>query len=359
MKKLAFVLAPVLFACGNAGGADGSDVATACSTGAIRACKCSNGASSTQSCAPDGSRWQACKCSLLNDAGADVAHDGPLSCGDHFCDPGETCTECPIDCGQCAECNLAPGCTGAFAVPTQSTALGSFDNAGRTIYSCGDALGTPAAQTSCADPQLKIRVSDLAIHGAGQDTVELFCIISADDGQSSELVVTPKAAGVADGQSLPLSQGSGMFWGQDAGKVKLTQFNVTIQYNCYELTQPSQWSSILSTIGGAAGAIGSVPGNPYGWAFGLGGIAAQAAAAAVSNTTGTELRLSVQQTISKDAFLDMTNARTWSIRQSGKVKTNNTCVPIFGEDCLNTWDWELHVQAWGCADPRPGGTPAH
>ena len=263
-------------------------------------------------------------------------------CGDRHCDEtgGETCTSCAVDCGDCASCTAAPTCTGAFPFPSAPTALASFDNAGRAIYVCGDDVGTPAA--SCSSAQLKVAVRSLVAHRSGTSGANLFCVVTSDDGQASELLVTPLQSGVLDGASFPLSAAQGMVWGQSPA-VKLSQFNLTLQYDCYELTQPSQWAGLLGAIGNAVGAVGSVPGNPYGWAFGLGGIAAQAAATALNTAPGVVLRMSVQQTISAHALIDLTNGRTWSIRQAGST----------GGTFPATWDWELQVESWGCAEPRP------
>ena len=82
------------------------------------------------------------------------------------------------------------------------------------------------------------------------------------------------------------------------------------------------------------------------WAFGLGGAAANAAAAAINAAQKDENRIKVQQTIPVDGLLDLANGRTWSIRTRVKDGCN-----LFG--CSRDFDWELTVQAWGCADRLP------
>ena len=65
--------------------------------------------------------------------------------------------------------------------------------------------------------------------------------------------------------------------------------------------------------------------------------------------TQTDALLNVQQTIDAGALLDLTNGRDWVIQQMGSGP--NTC----GFSKCN-WDWELAIEAWGCADPRIGPT---
>ena len=107
----------------------------------------------------------------------------------------------------------------------------------------------------------------------------------------------------------------------------------------------------MGAIGATAGGLGAVPGNPYGWAFGLGAAAANALNAAVNNGNGITQRMSVQQTIATDAFLELTNGRTWIVRQSGDYKGG-----ILNLETI-TWDWELDIQAWGCSVPDGSTIP--
>ncbi len=107
--------------------------------------------------------------------------------------------------------------------------------------------------------------------------------------------------------------------------------------------QPSALQNALDAIANYSGMIAGIPGNPYGWAFGLGGAAAAAAASAIG--TGAVPLLDVQQTISSDALLKLTNGYTWSIEQTGSTTANGDC-GFFGS-C--DWDWQLGVEAWGCA----------
>jgi hypothetical protein len=62
--------------------------------------------------------------------------------------------------------------------------------------------------------------------------------------------------------------------------------------------------------------------------------------------------LNVQQTIDSNALLRLTNGYTWTIEESGSTTADGHCDLV--ESC--DWDWELDVEAWGCAAPK-GVTP--
>lgn len=348
MNKWAWLLGVLLAGCGASGDADTGSTSGSCVAGSSRACTC-DGGKGTQTCS--GGAWTACACSLLDAAVVDAKSDAPAECGDLYCeaDKGETCELCPVDCGECPKCDLAPTCTGAFSVPTQTKALSDFDNDGKTSYVSGVGMGVPPSATSCTAPKLKIRVASITVNlnGTGWSDLDMFCMVEANDGVSSELIVSPAEKGLGDhAPPITLSPAEGTFWGQDVGSVKQSQFNITITYRCFQMDDNGALTSALDAIAQAAGGVGQVPGNPYGWAFSLGGAAAAAASAAVQASSGNHLRLQVQQTIDKGALLDLTNGRTWTIRQTGDAGG------LGGK-----WDWQLGIEAWGCSTPKPPPTP--
>jgi hypothetical protein len=129
------------------------------------------------------------------------------------------------------------------------------------------------------------------------------------------------------------------------GGVKLSQFNITVSYQCFMVTTPD---ALQKALGAIAGAAAGVPGNPFGWAFGVGGAAAAAGAALAAACGGATPLLNVQQTIDASSLLELTNGNTWVIEQTGSTKVDGDC-DLFGS-C--NWDWELDIEAWGCAAPR-------
>jgi hypothetical protein len=362
MKKLAHVFATLALtgtlAAGVAVGCGASGQTAAgggsCEVGDSRQCSCGLLESGTQDCGSSG--WSACACGAgggTPDAGSDAA----AVCGDGVCETTETCVNCPADCGDCPACSYSPSCTGASSVPSDPTALPSFDNAGQSTYACGTGFGLSPAQTMCSYPLLKMRVSQIQVHknGAPGSSLEMFCMVQADDGQgSSQLMLTPDYMNLSDDNPpLVLSPSAGGFWGSAANdQVKLSQFSITVTYQCFMVTTPGALQNALNAIAGFAMAGEAIPGNPYGWAFGVGGAAAAAAAAATAVGGGASQLLGVQQTIDSSALLKLTNGYTWAIEQSGSTKVDGDCDLI--ESC--DWDWELDVEAWGCAAPQ-GQTP--
>jgi hypothetical protein len=328
------------------------DSGASCQAGTYRNCPCDAGNPGQQACG-DGGAWEACSCtpSLKMDAHK-VGSDAAAMCGDGACNGKETCETCPDDCGNCPTCDVAPTCTGASSVPATSTPLPSFDNNMQSMYSSGVDAGVGAS--NCSDPLLKMRVSEIQIHKNGSSgKLEMFCLVQADDGQSSELMITPQYPNLVDSNpAILLSPSAGTFWGEAVNGVKLSQFNITVTYQCFMVLQPDAFQNALNAIAGVAGSAAGIPGNPYGWAFGAGAAAAAAVAAASAAGTGASPLLSVQQTIDDNALLGLTNGETWIIEQTGSTKLDGDC-GFFG-GC--NWDWELDIEAWGCAGPR-GTTP--
>jgi len=352
VRNRILVLASVVgvsLACGNGGSGSysaptdaGSD-ASVCNTGTTQSCYCQSGQTGTQSCTASG--WGACDCTL-----PDSGYSGPQVCGDGICSGTENCETCPVDCGQCASCSLAPTCTNGASLPASFTPLDTFDctdtDAGSPRCGVGVDAGPPLEDTDCLAPQLKVGLGDIRVilNGVG-GSLSMFCIIGSDDGHTSELIVTPQETGISDHAApilIPASQAT--FWGQDTGSPKLSQFPLTLTYQCFEVDSNSTWEAVLGAISSAAGSVAQVPGDPFGWAFGVGSAAASAAQAGLQANDGASMRLDYQQTIDPSAFLEMTNGKTWTVEQSGNDNGYN-------------WDWILDIQSWGCSAARNSTSP--
>lgn len=355
MNRLAWVLGFLVLGCGASGISDTSGTSDACLPGDTRPCDCDGGTPGTETCSETG--WGACVCAPEKDAptfeddGGIVEDDGPAVCGDYRCDTkkGETCEDCPMDCGKCPECDLAPTCSGAFSAPPTFERLQEFDNNLQTSFSCGEDMGVPPEETTCSAPRLKMQIAQIRVHRNGLastagNELDLFCMIEATDGSGGELILTPKFSKVGDNEVINLSGESGVFWGQDVGKVKLSQFHITITYNCYRDNGKGVIEDVLDAVAGVGKDVASVPGNPYGWAFGLGSAAAAAASAAINNA-GVKTILSVKQSIHQDALLLLASGKTWNIRDQGRLSEG-----WFSDE---ESDIELVVNAWGCSTPRP------
>jgi hypothetical protein len=183
----------------------------------------------------------------------------------------------------------------------------------------------------CQDAQLTMRISQITTYSRGG---QIYCIVSSTDGVSSEAALTGKTKALSSGESYAFDPTSSVFWGQTG--LHETSNDLTITYNCFLVVDDAAWAAALSALAGAAQQAGGIAG-PYGWAFGAGAAAASAAAAAVNAASGDDLMLNGQQTIAKSELLDLTNGRTWKVRESGG-------------NFLSPWDWELDIESWGCAE---------
>jgi len=209
--------------------------------------------------------------------------------------------------------------------------------------SCGVGVdaGPPIQDTNCLAPQLKIGLQGVSVVLNGvSSSLTMFCIVQANDGHSSELIITPQLSGIPDhGPQVLVPSSEGTFWGQSTGSPVLSQFPITINYQCFEVDSNSTWEAVLGAISQAAGSIAGISGNPYGWAFGIASAAAAAAEAGLMASDGASMRLDYQQTIDPSSFLEMTNGKTWTVEQSGNNNGYN-------------WDWILDIQSWGCSGAR-------
>lgn len=279
----------------------------------------------------------ACDGSGCVDGGTSGAFDAgpaaPPSCGDTLCNGTETCRTCPRDCGECPKCDYAPSCSNALGIPTSPTPRGDLyqgTDAPDAGADGGDAAAPLSASSTCKDPELRLRVEKVTTYkGGGQ----VYCIIDATDGSSSEVAITTKTKDLGGGETNYFDPAVSMFWGQK--QLHTTTNNLTVTYNCF-VVKSDAWSKVFGAMGDAANKAGGIAG-PYGWAFGIGEVAAGAAAAGIQAASGDQLLLNAQQTIDKSELLDLTNGRTWSIRKSGG-------------GLLDKWDWQIDVESWGCAD---------
>jgi hypothetical protein len=200
----------------------------------------------------------------------------------------------------------------------------------------GGVAPPPPADTTCLDPKLRLRIARVLAHGGGG---QIYCVVSATDGATSEAAITQKTKSLGDGESNYFDPSTAVYWGQK--DLHPTTNNLTVTFNCF-LVKSDQWAKVFKAMGDTATTLGGTA-TPFGWAFGVGAVAANAAAAGIMAGAGDDLRFNTQQTIDKSQLLDLTNGRTWSLRQGG--------------DCglFCSWDWEIFVESWGCADATTPG----
>lgn len=274
-----------------------------------------------------------------------TARDVVARCGDGLCQRAtESCVSCPLDCDRCPSCDMAPTCTGALAVPLMSSALPSFNNSvgdnDRTSFVCGAGIGAAPGATTCADPQLRIRVKEISIRRGFFDVPRnLFCFVSAEDGAHAELLlIAPReAAGNNNTTRINLAPSQGLLWGQ--GGLYRSTSNLTISYACFLASNGATAQRVLDDIAMRAGMVAEHA-DGYGWVFGTVAVLGTIIGSAIGTMTDTQI-LDVQQTISADALLTMTNGHTWEIRnRRGNLSLSGAS------------DLRITLESWGCADVR-------
>jgi hypothetical protein len=264
--------------------------------------------------------------------GGDMSIPPAPRCGDALCNGDETCLTCQDDCGVCPSCKSAPSCTDSAGVPSNPSHRNDLD-VGTGVQQDGG-MSYAAPDPACKEAQLRLRVSKVLVSkGAGQ----VYCIVTASDGVNSEAAITTKSKQLNDGDTNYFDPTVGVFWGQKA--LEKTSTNLTVTYDCF-MVGSDAWQKALDALSNASMAAGGIAG-PYGWAFGAASAAAAAAAAAAGAASGDQHLLNIQQVIDRNGLLDLTNGRTWELRQNGSYNCP-----------FCKWDWTLTVESWGCADVR-------
>jgi hypothetical protein len=174
----------------------------------------------------------------------------------------------------------------------------------------------------------------LSVKGDGK----IYCIVSASDGVTSEAAITAKGE-IPPNKTHYFNESVGVFWGKK--ELHATTNNLTVTYNCFREKDNEAFAKALEAMSKTAKDLGGSAGE-YGWAFGLGAVATSAAAAAVQAAAKDEVIINAQHTVEKKKLLDLTNGRSWTLRQKNDGG-------IFG---VGAWDFELHVQSWGCAEAK-------
>lgn len=333
---LAFSAIAAWTACGTSA----APAAGECNDGETRACTCSDSVDGMQTCGPTRA-YGTCVCKPSTQA----ACPGDAERLDGGSPSGKKCQVCDFDVAPTSEtaCPATPACgNGSLGVPAESSVrddLATFVDNGVLV---GVDAGAPAENARCLPPQLRVRIQKLDMHAGGG---EGYCIVEATDGVTSAAAMTMKTAAIGAGDDFPFPVDQALLWGQR--RPECTSNNLTLTYYCFKVIDNSTWSAAAKAMGDTAVQFGGSPfAGQYGWAFGLGGAASNAVAAGITAAQKDEIRIKIQQTIPANALLDLTNGRTWSVRSRVKEK----CTPV---GCLRDFDWELTLQAWGCAEKLP------
>lgn len=398
---------------GSEGGfGEGGDVGEDnCVPGQQIACACAGGVEGVQSCNGQGTGYGACDCGGHQGGADEGGAGGGDSCGDALCEPDENCHTCEDDCGVCEPCTIAPACEDAQIPPAELVHLPALDNvmmpmskaqilarlqdriakAGAGVRLVAAALSEPRAHepaiagamrktfakhpllaarvrrsldragmvreqgidlgdldnpttyggefpggtVECGAPLLRVRAARIDVHEEDDDFANdiVYCALTSEAASASEIRVTPQTPNLDEGDSFTYPIEAGVFWGQQ--EPETPGGNLLLTYDCFEADSSDGYQSLIDGIGSAAEEIGGVAGE-YGWIFTIVGAVAPVISDALA-LDGDDHLFNAQQTIGLDAQMDMTNGRFWSVRRSGTHLNSD-------------WDWELRVEAWGCAE---------
>ncbi len=194
----------------------------------------------------------------------------------------------------------------------------------------------PGGTMECGSPLLRVGVSKLIVHEEDDDVAndEVYCVIQAEAPAGGEIRVTPKTPPLDEGDSYLYSLSAGVFWGQLEPVTPGGDLQIT--YDCIECDDPSQYVDLLDAIAEAAFEVGGVVGGEAGWVLLAVGLVSKIVALGLS-LDGDDQLFNAQHVVPLNKQLQLTNGGFWTVRRDG---THN----------LSDWDWELYVQAWGCAE---------
>lgn len=193
----------------------------------------------------------------------------------------------------------------------------------------------PGGTVECGAPLLRVRAAQVTVHEEDDDFANdiVYCALTSEAATASEIRVTPQTPNLDEGDSFTYAIEAGVFWGQVAPETP--GGNLLLTYDCFEADSSDGYQSLIDGIGNAAEQIGGVAGS-YGWIFTIVGAVAPVLSDALA-LDGDDHLFNAQQTIDLSMQLDMTNGRFWNVRRSGTHLNSD-------------WDWELRVEAWGCAE---------
>jgi hypothetical protein len=197
------------------------------------------------------------------------------------------------------------------------------------------ALARGGMAQGCDDPRLRIRVARLDVIEEDDDFAndEVYCAITSEASQASEIRVTPMTPPLDEGDSEEYSLAEGVVWGQQG--LASPMGGIALTYNCIESDSANGFADLLDAIRAAAEQAGAIAGDS-GWIFDAIGIVADLLSAALSLDSDDQL-FNASHVVPEDMHLALTQGAYWEVHRSG---TN-----------LNSdWDWLLRMEIWGCHD---------
>jgi hypothetical protein len=198
----------------------------------------------------------------------------------------------------------------------------------------------PDGAPECGDALLRMRVASVTVHEDLDDIDTendiIYCAITAEAATGAEILITPKTPALNEGEQFSFSVAAGAVWGK-AGP-RATGGNLFLTYDCFEADSVDEYQKFLDSVSEgvieAGGAVGDA--TPYGWIIEVVGVAIGIVSDALAFESDDHV-FNATQIVPFEAQLDLTNGRYWKVRRHGTLG-------------LSDWDWELRMEAWGCAE---------
>ena len=183
---------------------------------------------------------------------------------------------------------------------------------------------------------LRVRVASVKVYNPDDDVAHdiIYCAVQSEAATASEIVVTPETPNLGSDDSFGFSINSGIFWGQK--QPTSPGGNLMITYDCFEDDSSSGYQKLLDSIAQGALAVGgSGVAGAYGWVFTVVGAVSGIVSSGLA-LDGDDHLFNTSQIIPLAKQLELTNGRYWTVRRAGT-------------HLWSDWDWELRIEAWGCA----------
>ncbi len=194
----------------------------------------------------------------------------------------------------------------------------------------------PGGTMECGAPLLRLTVASITVHEEDDDWLNdiVYCVIQAETANGAEIRVTPQTPNLDEGESYQFALESGVFWGQQGPATP--GGNIMVTYDCIETDTSDGYQNLIDAIGNAADGIGDVIPGDNGWIFETVADIAPIVSGGLA-LDGDDHLFNAQQIIPLDRQLELTNGAYWTVRRDGTHLNSD-------------WDWELFINAWGCAE---------
>jgi len=222
-------------------------------------------------------------------------------------------------------------------MPDAGAYRGAYPEIAPSYSTMGDEF-PPGGSLACGAPMLRIRVAQVTVHEEDDDFANdiVYCAVVSEGADGGEVRVTPETPNLDEGDSYSFSVESGVMWGQH--EPRSPGGNLMITYDCFEADSSDGYKNLVDGVAKASTDVGGIlnDNGDQGWIFEVAGAVVPIVTDALVLDSDDHL-FNATQIIPVEKDLDLTNGRFWTVRREGTHLNSD-------------WDWELRIEAWGCAE---------